>query len=127
MSDVITDVVQHWCESERTGDTERLDDLLADDFVGIGPVGFVLDKAAWLSRFDQGLHYDDLTVDELVVRRHDGAALVVAHQHARGNSGDVPLPPDLRLSLTIVGSPRDRPRIAGMQYSFIRPPLEAVR
>jgi hypothetical protein len=48
MTDDIDDLLAQWAEAERTGDAGRLDALLTDDFVGIGPVGFVLDKDAWV-------------------------------------------------------------------------------
>ncbi len=127
MSDAIELLVQRWREAERDGDVETLGQLLVDDFVGVGPVGFVLDKAAWLGRFDQGLSYADLSVDELVVRGHGDAAVVVAHQHARGSSGDVALPTDLRMTVTVIDAASGVPRIASMHYSFIGPPLEPAR
>jgi ketosteroid isomerase-like protein len=127
MSDAIEELVQRWCAAERDGDVESLDDLLVDDFVGVGPVGFVLDKAAWLGRFGQGLSYVELNVDELVVRCHGDAAVVVAHQRAHGSSNDVPLPVDLRMSVTVVDALPGERRIASMHYSFIGPPLEPAR
>ncbi len=122
----IDDLLAVWAGAERTGDTATLDTLLADDFVGIGPVGFVLDKAAWLSRFELGLRYDDLGLDEVSVHRHAGATFVVARQHAVGSHAGNPIPPDTRLAFTILDDDR-RPQVAAMQYSFIGPPLGAPR
>ena len=123
MTTDIDRILERWTDAERRGDADRMDGLLADDFVGIGPVGFVLDRAAWLGRYGPGLTYDDLHLDEVAVHAHDGATLVVAHQHADGRAGEVPLPPDTRVTFTIVGPGSDDPRIAGMQYSFIGAPL----
>ena len=122
----IDELLNDWAESERTGDAKHLDRLLADDFVGIGPVGFVLDREPWLARFGHGLAYDDLTLDEVVEHRHGNTVVVVAHQHADGHSGDVQIPPDTRVSFTIVDADAS-PRIAGIQYSFIGPPLGGPR
>jgi hypothetical protein len=47
-----------WTTAERHEDAAATARLLTDDFVGIGPVGFVLDKAAWLRRYGEGLSYD---------------------------------------------------------------------
>jgi Domain of unknown function (DUF4440) len=47
-----------WNDAETRGDSAALDALLADDFRGDGPEGFVLDKAGWLDRHRRG----DLTV-----------------------------------------------------------------
>lgn len=121
----LDDVLTTWTTAEREGDAGTLDTLLADDFVGIGPVGFVLDKPAWVGRFQHGLRYDRLDLDELAVHRHGSTAIVVAHQHAVGDSGGTPVPSDTRVAFTIVTD--DDTRIAGMQYSFIGPPLGGPR
>lgn len=122
MTTDIDDVLATWTTAERTGDTRTLETLLADDFVGIGPVGFVLDKPGWVGRFEYGLRYEQLDLDEVAVHRHGDTAVVVAHQHAVGEAGGTPVPPDTRVSFTIV-TDDDRATIAGMQYSFIGPPL----
>ena len=125
MTTGIDEILDRWTAAEGGGDAAGMDALLADDFVGIGPVGFVLDRSAWLGRLGPGLAYDDLRLDEIEVHAHDDAVLVVAHQHAEGHAGDVPLPADTRVSFTIVAAGTDRPRIAGMQYSFLGAPLGA--
>jgi ketosteroid isomerase-like protein len=122
MTTTIDPIIQRWADAERRGDIADLDELLADDFVGIGPVGFVLGREPWLGRFDHGLAYDELTLDEVDEHRHGDTVVVVAHQHADGHAGDVPVPADTRVSLTIVQE-GGAPRIAGIQYSFIGPPL----
>jgi deazaflavin-dependent oxidoreductase (nitroreductase family) len=122
MTTDIDQLLDTWTRAERAGDTATLDGLLTDDFVGIGPVGFVLDKPAWLGRFDHGLHYDQLALDEVSVRRHGEAAIVIAHQHAVGSHAGNPTPPDTRVSITILAGDDGGPKIAGMQYSFVGPP-----
>jgi ketosteroid isomerase-like protein len=121
MNDHFDTLVSTWAESERTGDTDTLDALMTDDFVGIGPVGFVLDKAAWLARFEQGLSYDELSFDDVSIHRHGGAAIAVAHQHAVGIARGNPTPPDTRVTLTIVDD-GGAARVAGVQYSFLGAP-----
>jgi ketosteroid isomerase-like protein len=123
MTTAIDELLDTWTESERRGDVDALDALLSDDFVGIGPVGFVLDRNGWLGRFDYGLRYEQLALDEVSTHEHGGTAIVVAHQHAVGRSGDVLLPADTRVSFTVVRDDNDELRVAGMQYSFIGPPL----
>lgn len=125
MTTDIDQLLSAWTDAERTGDATTLDEILTDDFVGIGPLGFVLDKPAWLTRFDHGLHYDDLRLDEVSVRRHGDTALVVAHQRAVGSHAGNPTPPDTRVSFTVVADDGSM-RIAGAQYSFIGPPLGAL-
>jgi ketosteroid isomerase-like protein len=127
MTTDINDVLATWANAERAGDTRALDALLADDFVGVGPVGFVLDKPTWVGRFEHGLHYDQLDLDELAIHRHGDTAFVVAHQHAVGDAGGTPVPTDTRVSFTVVTDAGGKPAIAGMQYSFIGPPLGGTR
>ncbi len=38
----LREVLTSWAEAEQRGDAGALDQLLTDDFVGIGPVGFTL-------------------------------------------------------------------------------------
>ena len=123
MTEQISDLLDRWTDAERRCDTGQLATVLADDFVGVGPVGFVLDREGWLGRFAHGLHYDQLYLDELALHRHGRTVIAVAHQHADGRSGDIPLPPDTRVSFTVVEPVGGTPQIAGMQYSFIGPPL----
>jgi ketosteroid isomerase-like protein len=122
----IEQVLDRWATAERTGDATELGALLDDDFVGIGPVGFVLDRDAWLTRFDHGLHYERLDLDEVSTHEHGDTVIVVARQQAEGHAGEIPTPPDVRVSLTVVDAAA-RPRIAGIQYSFNGPPLGAPR
>ena len=37
-----------WSDAERNGDGAALDTLLTDDFLGVGPLGFVLPKEIWV-------------------------------------------------------------------------------
>jgi len=116
----ITRMLDTWKEAERTGDAERLGGLLTDDFIGIGPVGFMLAKDAWLDRFGPDLHYDRLDLDEVSVRTNGETTIVVAHQHAGGVARGNPVPPDTRVSFVVVPDGGE-PCIAGIQYSFIAP------
>ena len=118
MTTDLQDVLTSWAGAEEHGDVATLDALLTDDFVGIGPVGFTLPKPAWLARFESGLHYDSVDLDEVTTRRYGDAAFVVGHQHATGSFQGQPTPTDLRVGLTLVRDGGEW-RIAAIQNSFI--------
>ena len=52
-----------------------LDGLLAGDFAGVGPFGFVLTRDQWLTRFANGLVNRSFTVTDLQVRDYGSAAV----------------------------------------------------
>jgi ketosteroid isomerase-like protein len=73
----VLDLVRRWAEAEQDNDAQALDRLLADDFVGIGPLGFVLDRGQWLARFGNGLENRAFAVEDPQVRDYGDAAVVV--------------------------------------------------
>jgi ketosteroid isomerase-like protein len=113
--------LQQWTDAERTGDRDALDALLADDFAGIGPVGFVLTKTAWLDRLGPDLRYEQLDLDEISSRTYGDTTIVIGHQHAAGEARGNPLPPDTRVSFVIARVDDAGQRIAGIHYSFMAP------
>jgi len=111
-------LLDRWADAERRGDTATIDQILADDFVGIGPVGFVLSKPMWVGRFGAGLVYESLSFDDVSVREYGAVAVAVAHQHADGRHQNGPVFADLMMSAVAVRDGADW-RIANVQYSFI--------
>jgi ketosteroid isomerase-like protein len=108
-----------WARAELTGDTAVLDSDLVEDFTGIGPLGFLLPKHAWLNRFAQGLSYDEFSLEETQVRRYGGTAVVVARQNQKGTMGSNPLPfAAVRATLVLLNQSGGW-RLAGVHYSFI--------
>jgi hypothetical protein len=64
----IDSFIAQWTRAECAGDTAALAVLLTDDFTGVGPLGFVLPKAAWLARHQQGaLSYEAFGLDETLI------------------------------------------------------------
>jgi ketosteroid isomerase-like protein len=73
----VLDLVRRWAAAEQRNDAGLLDGLLADGFVGVGPLGFVLTREQWLERFGNGLENRRFTVEDPQVHEHGGAAVVV--------------------------------------------------
>jgi len=109
----VLDLVGRWAAAEEKNDAGQLDGVLADDFVGVGPLGFVLTREQWLERFANGLENRSFTVEDPQVHDHGSAAVVIGvdaqETSFRGgdNSG--------RFRLTLVAvRPGDRWLVAGV-------------
>ena len=114
-----------WADAERAGDAVTTDRLLTDDFVGIGPVGFVLPKPAWLHRQTSGgLRYDALSLDEVATREYGDCAITTARWNARGTAQGHPIPESTRATLVSIKEP-DGWRMATIHFSFIADPSGA--
>lgn len=120
LADVL-DPVRRWAAAEQHNDAEGLDAVLADDFVGVGPFGFVLNREQWLKRFGDGLENRAFAVEDPQVREYGAAAVVVgvlAQQtsfQGRDNSG--------RFRLTLVAvRPKDRWLIANVHIGPLQQP-----
>jgi ketosteroid isomerase-like protein len=117
----VLDLVTSWAKAEESNDAAALDRLLAGDFVGVGPLGFVLGRDQWLARFGNGLENRAFAVEDAQVRDYGAAAAVVGvlaqETSFRGgdNSG--------RFRLTLVAvRPADRWLVAGVHIG----PLQAA-
>ncbi len=76
----VLDLMQRWASAEQGNDAGLLDGLLAERFVGVGPLGFVLTREQWLQRFQGGLHNSRFAVENPQVYDHGPAAVVVADE-----------------------------------------------
>ena len=78
-------IARDWAAAELRGDTVVLGEILAEDFVAVGPRGFMLTREEWLSRHDSGkLTYESFEWDEVSVRVHGNAAVMIGRQTVRG-------------------------------------------
>jgi ketosteroid isomerase-like protein len=128
VTDQILELGRHWANAERAGDAEALEPLLADDFLLVGPLGFMLDKTQYLgSRRSGDLTHESLAWDDVRVRAYGDAAVAVGAQtqrttyQARDASG--------RFRVTQVAIRRgDRWILVGLHYSPIaQPPDDSAR
>ncbi|HJT99781.1 MAG TPA: nuclear transport factor 2 family protein [Actinomycetes bacterium] len=122
----VLDLVTSWAKAEEANDAAALDRLLAGDFVGVGPLGFVLDRDQWLARFGNGLENRAFAVEDAQVRPYGAAAAVVGvlaqETSFRGgdNSG--------RFRLTLVAArPGDRWLLAGVHIGPLQQPPAGPR
>lgn len=107
-----------WSRAELAGDAGALGGLLADDFTGVGPLGFQLSKPDWLARFGQGLQYDDFQLADAVTRVYGDAAVVTAREVVRGSHAGNPIPSETRVTLLVVRQPEGW-RLAAIHISFM--------
>src|SRR6266581_4199549 len=73
--DGVLDLVQRWAAAEQENDAGRLDGLLAGEFAGVGPFGFILTRDQWLARFTNGLVNRSFAITDLQVRDFGTAAV----------------------------------------------------
>jgi len=119
----ITELGEDWAAAELHGDGTSLREILADDFIGVGPRGFMLTRDQWLSRHDTGsLRYESFGLDEVRVRLYGDAALTVCRQSAGGvyedENGRFELNEQFRATLVFVRQD-GRWHLAGLQLSPI--------
>ena len=79
----VLDLVRRWAEVELRGDADGYGDLLAPDFVGVGPVGFVLTGDQWAARHRGDLKNEEFEVQDPHARFYGDTAIVEAVQKQR--------------------------------------------
>jgi ketosteroid isomerase-like protein len=114
--------MEDWTAAESRGDIASLEGALAEDFVGIGPRGFMLTKDQWLERHKSGkLRYQSIGLDEVQVRLHEDAAVVTGRQSAKGKYEDFDLRDQFRATLVFVKQ-QERWLLASLHLSPIAGP-----
>lgn len=122
MQNDIEKLGQEWAAAEQRGDVDALSSLLTDDFVGIGPLGFLLTRQQWLARHQSGdLTYQAVDLDEVTVRVYDGAAILIGRQVQRAAYRGNPADAELRTTLMFVDQ-HGQWRLASLHFSPIGQP-----
>lgn len=120
--DQVLDLVCRWVRAELDGDADAFDALLADDFAGIGPVGFVLDRQQWAARHRGDLKNHHFEILDPRARLHGDAAIVGGVQEQRTSVMGHEVNDSFRLTLVAVRQD-DRWLIANIQLSGpLQPP-----
>lgn len=121
-------LAQEWIDAEQRGDAAFLARALADDFMAVGPLGFILTKQQWIGRHQAGdLKYRALSLDEVTVRAYGEAAILIGRQVQdaafRGNPVGMG---QLRTTVVLVRQ-QGAWRLAGVHMSAISQPPGAGR
>ncbi|MDR0346305.1 MAG: nuclear transport factor 2 family protein [Nocardiopsaceae bacterium] len=123
-SDGVADLVKSWAAAEERNDAGLVERLLADDFCGVGPAGFVLTRERWLTRFANGLVNRSFTVEEPQIRGYGSAAVVIGAlaQQTSWQGGDN----SGRFRVTLVAvRPGDRWLLANVHIGPLQAPAGA--
>ena len=108
-----------WAKAELRGDVAFLERTLADDYIGIGPLGFMLTKQEWLARHQSGdLQYEAITLDEVKVRVYHEAAVLTGRQAQQGAYRGNSIKAQLRTTLVFVQQ-QEQWRLASLHLSTI--------
>src|SRR6266496_905616 len=115
-----------WAAAELHGDTTFLEDRLSDDFIGIGPLGFLLTKQEWLARHQSGdLKYESFSLDEVKVRVYNDAAILIGRQAQKATYRGNSIPGQFRITLVFVQ--QGQWQLASLQLSTIGQPPNFTR
>lgn len=110
-------LLTEWAAAELAGDVSAIVSLLAPDFVGVGPVGFALDRSQWAQRHLGDLVNTEFALLDVAIRGYGDTAVVTGVQRqvtrARGHdtSGS------FRLVAVCVPDDDAHPRIVHLQLS----------
>lgn len=118
----LEDFGRRWGKAEIEGDVTVLDALATKDFMLVGPLGFVLDKAQWLDRYSSGDFVTSaLDWRDTQVRVFGDCAIVVGvHDQEAAYRGQ---PNNGQFRATHILVREDGAwRLAGMHLSPIAPP-----
>ena len=115
MKDTIRALQKQFDTAELHADAETLRRLIADDFLSIGPKGFVLDKQEWIDRHVY-FTYDALDIDDIDIRLYDNNAIVRNIQRNKASYKNEHVELALRVSQTWVRK-QEQWQLAAIQLS----------
>ena len=115
-------LAQTWTAAEVRGNITFMEQSFADDFLGVGPLGFLLTKQDWIERHQSGdLQYTSLNLDEMTVRVYQGTVLLVGRLAQQGTYRGNSITAQFRTTLVWI-SLHDHWQLAGYHVSTIGQP-----
>lgn len=124
----VAQLADTWATAELQRDTAFLEQLLADDFVGVGPLGFLLSRKEWLARHQSGdLKYTAHTLDEVKVRAYNEAAIVIGRLSQEAAYRGNPINAQLRTTLMFIHHHHEQWHLAGVHFCNIGLPPPFAR
>jgi hypothetical protein len=111
----IRDVQNEFDKAELHADTKKLDQLLTDDFLSIGPRGFVLNKEQWINRHKQ-FRYEQLDTSEMNIRLYGDTAIVTDTQKNKATFNNEPVSLSVRVSQVWIHE-NSQWKLASIQFS----------
>jgi hypothetical protein len=119
IQDELVELDRRWTKAETEADVSTLDTLASDDFMLVGPVGFVLNKQQWLDRYrDRELVTRALAFEDTVTRVYDNVALTIGRYVQEAEHKGTPANGEFRATrIAIRGG--SQWRLAGVHLSVI--------
>jgi ketosteroid isomerase-like protein len=119
----IHDLLRRLTAAERDGDADTLAALLDDDFVCVGPLGFVLSKPQWLAGYRSAdLAYQELSTGEPAVRRYKDTVITISTRTQQATYQGNPAPGGQFRVTHIIARHDDAWLVAGFHVSPITAP-----
>jgi hypothetical protein len=116
MHDIIRQLQREFDQAELHADRQRLDQLIAADFLSIGPKGFVLNKQEWIDRH-RHFRYHALDISDVDIRLYDKAAIVRNIQANRATYQDTEVTLRVRVSQVWINQEDREWQLVAIQFS----------
>ncbi|GAB3434078.1 nuclear transport factor 2 family protein [Actinophytocola sediminis] len=98
----VAETIDRFAVAEQKADADALETLLAEDFHGVGPLGFVLTKEQWIGRYRSGaLVPTAFELRELSVRELGDTALVLGVSRQEGSYNGHQANGEFRMTLVL--------------------------
>ena len=115
VKEMIRNMQQEFDNAELHADTKKLQELLTEDFLSIGPKGFVLDKEQWINRHKQ-FSYQQLETSDMTIRLYDNTAIVCNIQKNEATFNSEPVNLTVRVTQVWIRQPEGW-QLASIQFS----------